>query len=94
MRFLRTVGEARGYYAVSDDMTAMGRATGGIITGWGGQDVRLLDLFYRGGETVRGFATAGIGPRDTQSVNQDALGGRMYYGTTAELLFQIPGVPR
>jgi outer membrane protein insertion porin family len=93
VRFLRTVGEARGYYAVSDDMTAMGRATGGIITGWGGQDVRLLDLFYRGGETVRGFATAGIGPRDTQSVNQDALGGRMYYGTTAELLFKVPGVP-
>ena len=88
VRFLRTVGEARGYYAVTEDVTAMGRATGGIITGWGGQDVRLLDLFYRGGETVRGFATAGIGPRDTQSANQDALGGRMYYGTTAELLFQ------
>ena len=93
VRFLRSVGEARAYYAVSEDVTAMARATGGIITGWGGQDVRLLDLFYRGGETVRGFATAGIGPRDTQSVNQDALGGRIYYGTTAELLFAIPGVP-
>jgi outer membrane protein insertion porin family len=93
VRFVRTVAEARGYYAVSEDVTAMGRATGGIITGWGGQDVRLLDLFYKGGETVRGFATAGIGPRDTQSANQDALGGRMYYGTTAELLFKIPAVP-
>jgi outer membrane protein insertion porin family len=93
VRFIRSVGEARAYYAVSDSVTAMGRATGGIITGWGGQDVRLLDLFYRGGETVRGFATAGIGPRDTLSANQDALGGRMYYGTTAELLFAIPGVP-
>lgn len=92
VRFLRSVGEARAYYAVTEDMTAMGRAVGGIITGWGGQDVRLLDLFYRGGETVRGFATAGIGPRDTLSANQDALGGRMYYGTTAELLFAIPGV--
>jgi outer membrane protein insertion porin family len=93
VRFLRSVGEARAYYAVSENVTAMARATGGIITGWGGQDVRLLDLFYRGGETVRGFATAGIGPRDTQSVNQDALGGRIYYGTSAELLFAIPGVP-
>ena len=93
VQFLRSVGEARAYYAVSENVTAMARATGGIITGWGGQDVRLLDLFYRGGETVRGFATAGIGPRDTQSVNQDALGGRIYYGTTAELLFAIPGVP-
>ena len=56
--------------------------------------MRLLDLFYKGGETVRGFATAGIGPRDTLSANQDALGGRMFYATTAELLFQIPGVPQ
>jgi outer membrane protein insertion porin family len=92
VRFLRTIGEARAYYPVTEQVTAMGRTVGGIITGWGGQDVRLLDLFYRGGETVRGFATAGIGPRDTASPNQDALGGRFYYGTTAELLFPIPGV--
>jgi outer membrane protein insertion porin family len=94
VRYIRSVGEARGYYAVSDDVTAVGRAVGGTITGWGGQDVKLLDLFYKGSETVRGFAPAGIGPRDTASLNQDALGGRMFYGTTAELLFQIPGVPQ
>ena len=72
----------------------MGRTTGGIISGWGAQDVRLLDLFYKGSETVRGFAVAGYGPRDTLSANKDALGGRMFYATTAELLFQIPGVPQ
>ena len=93
VRYVRSVGEARGYYAVSDQITAMGRATGGVITSWGGQDVRLLDLFYRGGESVRGFAVSGIGPRDILSANQDALGGRMFFGTTAELLFQLPGVP-
>jgi outer membrane protein insertion porin family len=93
VRFIRSVGEARGYYAVSDDITLMGRATGGAITGWGGTDVRLLDLFYKGGESVRGFAPAGFGPRDTLSANQDALGGRMYFTTTAELLFPLPGVP-
>jgi outer membrane protein insertion porin family len=94
VRYIRSVGEARGYYAITDEITAMGRATGGIITGWGGQDVRLLDLFYKGNETVRGFASAGYGPRDTLSPNQDALGGKMFYSTTAELLFQIPGVPQ
>ena len=93
VRYVRSVGEARGYYAVSDQITAVGRATGGVITSWGGQDVRLLDLFYRGGESVRGFAVSGIGPRDILSANQDALGGRMFFGTTAELLFQLPGVP-
>jgi outer membrane protein insertion porin family len=94
VRYLRTVGEARGYYAVTDHVVAMGRAGGGIIGGWGGQDVRLLDLFYKGSETVRGFAVAGIGPRDSASANRDALGGRMFYATTAELLFPIPGAPQ
>jgi outer membrane protein insertion porin family len=93
-QYIRTVGEIRGYYPITDDITLFGRATGGVITGWGGQDVRLLDLFYIGGETVRGFAPAGIGPRDLLSANQDALGGKMYYALTAETLFQIPGVPK
>jgi outer membrane protein insertion porin family len=94
VRYIRSVGELRAYYPVTDEITAVGRATGGVIGGWGGQDVRLLDLFYKGTETVRGFATAGIGPRDILSANQDALGGRMFYSTTAELLFQLPGVPQ
>jgi outer membrane protein insertion porin family len=93
-QYIRTVGEIRGYYPITDDITLIGRATGGVITGWGGQDVRLLDLFYIGGETVRGFAPAGIGPRDLLSANEDALGGKMYYALTAETLFQIPGVPK
>jgi len=94
VRYIRSVGELRAYYPVTDEITAVGRATGGMIGGWGGQDVRLLDLFNMGGESVRGFATAGIGPRDVLSANQDALGGKMFYATTAELLFQLPGVPQ
>ena len=43
---------------------------------------------------MRGFAPAGIGPRDTLSANADALGGRNYFSTSAELLFAIPGVPQ
>jgi outer membrane protein insertion porin family len=92
VRFVRHVGEARGYYTVADGVTVMGRVQGGQIVGWGGQDVRLLDLFQKSGETVRGFATAGIGPRDTASVALDALGGRLFAATTAEALFDIPGV--
>jgi len=93
VNYIRTVADLRGYYPVTDNITLMGRAQGGVISGWGGQDVPLLDMFYKGGETVRGFAAAGIGPRDTFSANQDALGGSMYFATTAELLFPIPGVP-
>ena len=43
MRFVRSIGEARAYYLVNEEITAMGRTTGGIFSGWGGQ-LRLLDL--------------------------------------------------
>ena len=94
VRFVRSTGDFKAYYPVAESVTFMGRVTGGNIQGWGGQDVKLLDLFYKGGETVRGFASSGIGPRDTLSANKDALGGTTYIATTAETLFDIPGVPR
>ncbi len=94
VRYIRSTADARGYVPIADGVTFMGRVSGGTIAGWGGQDVRLLDLFNKGGETVRGFAAAGIGPRDAASVNQDALGGRNYAAATAETTFQIPGVAK
>ena len=59
--------------------------------GWGGEDVRLLDLFYKGGETIRGFDRAGFGPRDL--LTGDALGGDTFWATTAEVRFPLPFVP-
>jgi outer membrane protein insertion porin family len=53
--------------------------------------VRLLDLFYKGGETVRGFDKSGFGPRDL--VTGDALGGKTFWATTAEVRFPIPLIP-
>ena len=35
--------------------------------------MRLIDLFFKGGETIRGFDRAGFGPRDL--ITGDALGG-------------------
>ncbi len=83
--------EARGYYPITDKITFVSRAIGGTIQGWGGQDVRLIDLFFKGGETVRGFDRAGFGPRDLNT--SDALGGANYWATTAEIRFPIPFVP-
>ena len=84
------------------------RGQAGHITGFGNQEatdpfgnivqlpgLRMLDHFFMGPNLVRGFATSGIGPRDlTAGTNFDALGGTMYWGTTAELQFPIPGVPK
>jgi outer membrane protein insertion porin family len=92
VKYVRSVAEARGYYPITDKITFVGRLVGGNIEGWGGDDVRLLDLFYKGGETVRGFRRSGIGPRDL-SGNQDALGGKYFYSGTAEVRFPLPFVP-
>ena len=71
----------------------VGRAIGGHIQGWGGEDVRLLDLFFKGGETIRGFDRAGFGPRDLVQHNHDALGGQTFWAATAEVRFPLPFVP-
>ncbi len=64
VNYVRVQGEGRAYYPISDKITLVGRAVAGTVQGWGGDDVRLLDLYFRGGETVRGFDRAGYGPRD------------------------------
>ena len=91
-QYWRVNAEGRFYYPITDKITFVGRAIGGVIQGWGGEDVRLLDAFFKGGETVRGFDRSGYGPRDI-SGNHDALGGQKYWAATAEVRFPIPMVP-
>ncbi len=92
-QYWRVNAEVRAYYPITENIILVGRAVGGHIEGWGGEDVRLLDLFFKGGETVRGFDRGGYGPRDIGSVNRDALGGKTYWATTAEVRFPIPFIP-
>ena len=92
IRYVRSVVDARVYHPISSSVTLMGRARGGTIAGWGGSEVSLLDMFYGGGDIVRGFASRGIGPRDSASPNKDALGGTSFYGVTAEAMVDIPRV--
>jgi outer membrane protein insertion porin family len=91
VQYISLAAEARGYYPITDSITFVARAVGGSIQGWGGEDIRLIDLFFKGGETVRGFDRAGYGPRDIST--GDALGGQYYWATTAEVRFPIPFVP-
>ena len=64
VNYFRSVVDGRGYYPVTPKITLVGRGQAGYISGWGGEDVRMTDLFFKGGETIRGFERAGIGPRD------------------------------
>ena len=95
VKFLRTTEDVRYYRSLNSDLVAMVRAQGGYITGWGGQQVPLLNSFFGGPTMVRGFAVNGFGPRDlTAGSTMDNVGGSMYWATTAELQSTIPGVPQ
>ena len=93
VNYLRTTGEASYFHEIFPDPGIVGllRVQGGHIMGISGDDIRLTDAFYRGGETIRGFETSGIGPRD--SVTTDALGGKIYVAGTAEIQFPVPLLP-
>ncbi len=91
VQYVRLTGEGRAYYPVAENITLVGRFIGGHIEGWGDDDIRLLDLFFRGGETIRGFDRSGFGPRDLST--GDALGGKTFWSATAELRFPIPFLP-
>jgi outer membrane protein insertion porin family len=95
VRFLRTTEDVRYYHALTDDVVSLTRLQGGYVTGWGGQQVPLMNSFFGGPTMVRGFAPNGFGPRDlTPGTTTDNVGGSMYWATTAELQSAIPGVPK
>ena len=93
MSFLRTTATASYYHELLPDRDVVGfvKVQGGHIVGIG-EDVRLLDAFFKGGETVRGFESSGFGPRDLDT--DDALGGNIYVAGTAEVQFPLPLLPR
>lgn len=63
---------------------------GGIVTSLDSDDVNINERYFIGGNIIRGFKNAGIGPRDR--VTRDALGGKTYYIGSAELTFPL-GLP-
>jgi outer membrane protein insertion porin family len=96
-KYVKTVGDARLYYPVLDsDTVAMLKVTGGNITGLGGP-VAIPDNFFKGGETIRGFASLGYGPRDTTPGAKTgagmAIGGKNFIAGTAEVSFPLPFLP-
>jgi outer membrane protein insertion porin family len=85
VQYLRTEVTGGWYWGFNKDFILSLTGSGGYITGWGGDTVRINDQFYKGGNSFRGFETGGIGPRDTNFGRADALGGRAYAIGSAEL---------
>jgi outer membrane protein insertion porin family len=95
VNFIRSTFETRNYYEVFSDVIGVFKLQGGHITGWGGRDLRMLDHFQMGPNLVRGFAPAGIGPRDlTPGTTNDAMGGTMYWGASFEAQMPLYFLPK
>jgi len=89
-RFLKHEIKSSYYYPIAPKWIASVLGAGGYVFGFGGEDVRINNRFFVGGDDFRGFRNSGIGPRDTAT--SDALGGNIYYVGTAELQFPL-GLP-
>src|SRR3984885_11148513 len=87
--YVRTAVDFHTYYEVVPDLIGTLHLQAGNMFGLEGQGVRLLDDFKMGPNLVRGFAPAGLGPRDiTPGTSNDAIGGTNYWGASLE--FQYP----
>ena len=89
VRFLRTTIGGGYYLPITNTLIASFRSEFGYIFGIA-DDVQVSDRFFLGGDSLRGFATRGVGPRDPQS--DDSLGGNYLYSGTVELSFPL-GLP-
>jgi outer membrane protein insertion porin family len=85
VNYLKTETAGGWYYGFNKDFVFSATGSAGYTAGWRGDTVRINDRFYKGGNSFRGFETAGIGPRDTTAQRGDALGGKMFAIGTAEL---------
>jgi len=90
VRYGRTILTGGYFYSIAPQWVFSLLGETGAIIGIN-DTVRIEDRFFIGGDNLRGFATGGIGPRDTKT--GDALGGRYYYTGTVQLGFPL-GLPQ
>ena len=77
------------HYSFIENWTASTDAEVGNIIGLG-QDTRISDRYFIGGNDCRGFRFAGVGPRDGPT--GDPLGGKQFFTGSLELGFPL-GLP-
>lgn len=85
--FRNNVGMGQ-YYTLTEQVVLGLTLSGGWMNGFGGEKVRITERYYLGGETLRGFASAGVSPR----ADRDALGGLWQYHGSAQVKFPL-GLP-
>ncbi|MEN5362936.1 outer membrane protein assembly factor BamA [Brevundimonas intermedia] len=83
VNYVKTEADASWYYGFTPAWVVSVQGSTGYVSGWNGDPIRINDRFFKGGNSFRGFETAGMGPRDLTTT--DALGGNFYAIGTVEL---------
>jgi outer membrane protein insertion porin family len=83
VKYLKTEADADWYHGFTPSIVFSASLSSGYIFSYGKDNIRINDRFYKGGNTFRGFQTAGIGPRNL--TYNDALGGQAYAIGSLEL---------
>ena len=89
--FLRNRLQAGAYYSVIEDYVLSLTGDVGYIEPIGDKLVRISNRFFLGGDSLRGFQTGGVGPRDV--LTGSSLGGKELYSGSAEFTFPS-GLPK
>lgn len=92
VNYFRTVLGAHYYYTPIEDVTCVFKGYAGRMEKLNGDQIRIVDSFQLGADTLRGFEYGGIGPRAMDRQKGDALGGTRYWTASVDLLFPI-GLP-
>ena len=91
--FVKTTFLARGQRAVrNEEVTLSATLEGGALTSLGGSNSLQANRFFNTQKIIRGFESAGIGPRDLNA-GDDALGGNYFASARFEAQFPIGIIP-
>ena len=87
-KFYKVTADAAYYRPLNFNTFVFGaKARYGMVTGLGGEKITQSNRFFVGGNSVRGFKGAGIGPRDTGS--NAAVGGNNLMTANVELISNL-----
>lgn len=89
VRHFRNTARASTFHPLADQWIVSLTGKAGLVSEIG-KDILLSERYFIGGNDIRGFETAGIGPRDTAT--DDALGGEWMYAGSLGLKFPT-GLP-
>nr|WP_245657107.1 outer membrane protein assembly factor BamA [Meinhardsimonia xiamenensis] len=75
------------------DVTFRAVLEGGALYSLSGDVTKATERFFLSANQLRGFDVGGVGPRDLNVSNQDALGGNYYAVARFEVEFPLPLLP-